>query len=257
MYTDALAQEAARARDATLHARIAIDVAAGNKLVYTIPKAAPGKEAGSFGLAAKVTDLVDLSEYEIRRLATMGRNDIELQRLGVAEASSMLVDTHTKQKASKPSRTPRSRPEAMPSLVRLRRSGRKRSSIDVGGSQEAGSPGAGDKGHTKAKRGAMPAESLPEGRDNATSSHDIHDMPDTAFGVQHLAAIQALRDSGAPVNYGSVIRESMCSTLNHGPPPPYDPATDTPAHHAWESAVRRRHVLQMLDRMYPDSHADA
>ena len=123
---DALAQEAARARDATLHARIAIDVAAGNKLVYTIPKAAPGKEAGSFGLAAKDTDLVDLSEYEIRRLATMGRNDVELQRLEVAEASSMLVDTRTKQKASKPSRKPRSRHEAMPSLVRLRRSGRKR-----------------------------------------------------------------------------------------------------------------------------------
>ena len=53
MYTDALAQEAARARDATLYARIAIDVAAGNKLVYTIPKAAPGKKGGTFGLAAK------------------------------------------------------------------------------------------------------------------------------------------------------------------------------------------------------------
>ena len=146
---DALAQEAARARDATLHARIAINVAAGNKLVYTIPKAAPGKEAGSFGLAAKVTDLVDLSEYEIRRLATMGRNNVELQRLEVAEASRMLVRTRTKQKASKskPSGKKRIiRPEAMPSLVR--RSGRKRFRTNVGGSQEAGSPGAGDKGHT-------------------------------------------------------------------------------------------------------------
>ena len=143
---DALAQEAARARDATLHARIAFKVAAGNKLLCTIPKAAPGKEAGSFGLAAKVTDLVDLSEYEIRRLATMGRNDVELQRLEVADASRMLVRTCTKQKASKPSRKHRSRQQAMPSLVR--RSGRKRFRTNVGGSQEAGSPGAGDKGHT-------------------------------------------------------------------------------------------------------------
>lgn len=145
---DALAQEAARARDATLHARIAFKVAAGNKLLCTIPKAAPGKEAGSFGLAAKVTDLVDLSEYEIRRLATMGRNNVELQRLEVAEASRMLVRTRTKQKVSKskPSRKHRSRQEAMPSLVR--RSGRKRFRTNVGGSQEAGSPGAGDKGHT-------------------------------------------------------------------------------------------------------------
>ena len=143
---DALAQEAARARDAALHARIAKYVAAGNKLVCTIPKAPPGREAGSFGLAATHTDSLDLSDYEIGRLARMGRNDVELQRLEVAEASTMLVDKCTKQKASKPSRKPRSRQEAMPSLVR--RSGRKRSSIDVGGSQEAGSPGAGDKGHT-------------------------------------------------------------------------------------------------------------
>ena len=146
---DALAQEAARARDATLHARIAFKVAAGNKLLCTIPKAAPGTEAGSFGLAAKVTDLVDLSEYEIRRLATMGRNNVELQRLEVAEASRMLVRTRTKQQASKskPSGKKRIiRPEAMPSLVR--RSGRKRFRTNVGGRQEAGSPGAGDKGHT-------------------------------------------------------------------------------------------------------------
>ena len=60
----------------------------------------------------------------------------------------MLVRTYTKQKASKsnPSRKHRSRQEAMPSLVR--RSGRKRFRTNVGGSQEAGSPGAGDKGHT-------------------------------------------------------------------------------------------------------------
>ena len=146
---DALAQEeAARAQEATLHARIAIHVADGNKLVYTLPTAAPGKEAGNFGLAAKHTDLLGLSDYDIRRLARMGRNDDELTRLGVGEASSMLVDKCTKQKASKRSRKPRSTQAAMPSLVRLRRSGRKRSSIDVGGSQEAGSPGAGDKGHT-------------------------------------------------------------------------------------------------------------
>ena len=87
---DALAQEAARARDATLHARIAIDVAAGNKLVYAIPKAAPGKEAGSFALAAKNTHLVNLSPYEIKRLATMGRNDIELQRLELAGPQASL-----------------------------------------------------------------------------------------------------------------------------------------------------------------------
>ena len=143
---DALAQEeAARAQEATLHARIAIAVADGNTLVCTLPTAAPGKEAGSFGLAAKHTDSLDLSEYEIRRLATMGRNDVELQRLGVAEASSMLVAKPRKQKASKRSRKPRM---PMPSLVRLRRSGRKISCIDVAGSQEAGSPGAGDKGHT-------------------------------------------------------------------------------------------------------------
>jgi hypothetical protein len=86
----------------------------------------------------------------------------------------------------------------MPSLVRLRRSVRKRSSIDVGtnegGSHEAGSPGTGDKEHTNEKRGAMPAGPLLEGTDNYTSSHDMHDMPDTAFGVQHAAAIKALRE---------------------------------------------------------------
>lgn len=61
---DALAQEeAARAQEATLHARIAIHVADGNKLVCKLPTAAPGKEAGSFALAAKNTHLVDLSPY--------------------------------------------------------------------------------------------------------------------------------------------------------------------------------------------------
>ena len=145
MYTDALAQQAAQAQDATLHTQIAIDVSTGNKLVYTIPTAAPGKEAGRFGLAAKDTHLVDLSQYEIRRLATMGRNHVELQRLEVAEASRMLVDKCTKQKASKRSRKPRSRQEAMPQLVQ--RSGRKRFRTNVGGGQQAGSPGDGDKGH--------------------------------------------------------------------------------------------------------------
>jgi hypothetical protein len=90
-HTDALAQQAAQARDETLHARIAIDVSAGNKLVSTIPTAAPGKEAGSFVLAAKNTHLVNLSQYEVKRLATMGRIDIELQRLELAEASIMFV----------------------------------------------------------------------------------------------------------------------------------------------------------------------
>ena len=93
---DALAQEAARARDAALHARIAKYVAAGNKLVCTIPKAAPGREAGSFGLAATHTDSPDLSDYEIRRLARMGRNDVELQRLEVAVLDFLATNSQTR-----------------------------------------------------------------------------------------------------------------------------------------------------------------
>ena len=85
----------------------------------------------------------------------------------------------------------------------------------------------------------------------------MHDMPDAAFEVHHVAAVNALRDSGAPVNYGSVFRESRHQTLNHGPPPPYDILKGTPIHHAHESAVRRYQMLQMLDEMYPDSHTDA
>ena len=108
----------------------------------------------------------------------------------------------------------------------------------------------------KAQRAAMPAKS-PNGTDNVLKPFKCNDMPEAAFLVHHAAAVKALRDSGAPVNYGSVIRESMRSTLDHGPSPPYDPATDTPAHRAWESAVRRRHVLQMLDRLDPDSRTDA
>ena len=79
----------------------------------------------------------------------------------------------------------------------------------------------------------------------------MHDMPDTAFGVQHAAAVQALRDSGAPVNYGSVIREWMRSTLNHGPPAPYDSSKDTPADHARESCLRRTRMFKRLDEMFP------
>jgi hypothetical protein len=109
----------------------------------------------------------------------------------------------------------------------------------------------------KTKRAAMPAESLPKGRDNATSSHDMHDMPDTAFGVQHAAAIKALRERGEPVNYGSVIRQTMRSTFIIDPLPQYDPATDTPAHHARESCLRRLRTFKILDEMYPDSRTDA
>ena len=86
---------------------------------------------------------------------------------------------------------------------------------------------------------------------SGTSSHDMHDMPDTAFGVQHAAAVKALRDSGAPVNYGSVIREWMRSTLNHGPPAPYDSSKDTPADHARESCLRRTRMFKRLDEMFP------
>ena len=80
---------------------------------------------------------------------------------------------------------------------------------------------------------------------------DDNDMPDTAFGVQHAAAVKALRDSGAPVNYGSVIRESMRSTLYHGPPAPYDRSKDTPADHARESYLRSLRMKKILAEMYP------
>ena len=90
---------------------------------------------------------------------------------------------------------------------------------------------------------------------SGTSSHDMHDMPDTAFGVQHAAAVKALRDSGAPVNYGSVIRESMRSILYHGPPAPYDRSKDTPADHARESYLRSLRMKKILAEMYPTPDA--
>jgi hypothetical protein len=109
----------------------------------------------------------------------------------------------------------------------------------------------------KAERAAMPAESSPNGIDNVLRSFRMHDIPEAAFLEHHAAAVKALRDSGAPVNYGSVFRESRRQTLEHGPPPPYDIWKDTPIHHARISAVRRLRMLQMLDEMYPDSRTDA
>ena len=95
----------------------------------------------------------------------------------------------------------------------------------------------------KAERAAMPAKS-PNSKDNVLKPFKGKDMPEAAFLVHHAAAVNALRDSGAPVTYDSVIRETMRSTLNHGPPAPYDSSKDTPADHARESSLRRTGCLR-------------
>ena len=116
VYTDILAQQAAQAQDKIL--QIGIDISIGNKLVITIPSAAPGKEAGSFALTGENTHSVGLSPYETERLARISQNNIVLQRLDLAEASSELMGETKQGEKSKTCRKPRSRGQDMPPLVR-------------------------------------------------------------------------------------------------------------------------------------------